>query len=162
LDGEASTEVEGEMSTMRAAFPNSDKAKKYLIGLIAEQAKLEQTPLSDAEEKMLYFSVDGPSVADDVANQFDDDCPEYEQRITDLIRRRYEREKQNGDGGDADRMVEAARVMANEDHYLNVMMSEALNRGSLANTNKPWLQAAYVLGPLVLLGLLIVFWDRLW
>ena len=141
----------------RSTFTTTHRAKAYLVSRIAEEAIFEQAPLSDAETKMLYYSVDEKTIADEVADQFDGDCTDYEHRIADLLRRRYKREKSKGEFGEAKSFFEAAALLATEDHYLNVMVQDAALGQS---SSKSLLQAAMILGPLILIGLVIVFWDR--
>ncbi|MEO5937077.1 MAG: hypothetical protein ABIP81_07670 [Terriglobales bacterium] len=145
-------------------FPSTQAAKEYLISRITDQAIYEQAPLSDAETKMLYYSGDGKTVADEVADQFEADSPEYEDKVAGLLRRRYEREQAKGDFGEAKNFLEAAQLLATEDHYLTFVIEQAsLDRvgvGALQSNSRVLVQALWVLGPMVVLGLVIIYWDR--
>jgi hypothetical protein len=143
-------------------FTSTHQAKAYLVSKIVEQAGWDKTPLSAAEIKMLHYSVDEPSVGDEVAAEFDRDCTEYEEGVAGLLSKRYASEKEKGELGEAERLASAIAMLAAEDHYLNVMIEQAgLKKSSAPTNSRVLIQALWILGPIMLAGLIIVFWDRL-
>lgn len=51
-------------STTANHFPSAREAKEFLVSRIVEQARRENTPLSEIERKMLYFSETGWTLPD--------------------------------------------------------------------------------------------------
>ena len=98
-------------------------AKQYLIDRIVAQADQDGIPLTDVERKVLYFSETGWTLPDmmTISREFDEtyDQNEYESKIGQIVRRIHERSHDNGDDGNWDEAVER---LADEDHYLLVLI----------------------------------------
>jgi hypothetical protein len=109
-------------------FANRDEAKQFFIDQILAEAKVENEPLSAIEAKMLWFTevypVPGMSKNElykmnaEFDQQFSMD--EWETKITGLIERAYKRYPEPED------YRAAYAVIADEDHYLMVMLNAAL------------------------------------
>lgn len=109
-------------------------AKQYLIDRIVAQADQDGIPLTDVERKMLYFSETGWTLPDmmTISREFDEiyDQDEYESKIGQIVRRIHERAHYNGDDGNWD---EAVEHLADEDHYLLVLIdSDSSIHGELS------------------------------
>ena len=80
-------------------FHKVQEAKEFLASKIADQARLECTPLSDIERKMLFFSEVGWTLRDmmQVSDEFDReyDQADYEKKIAQIIQILDERFKKN-------------------------------------------------------------------
>jgi hypothetical protein len=68
-------------------FSNAREAKEFLVSNIVAEAQRENVPLSDVEQKMLYFSETGwtlPNIME-VNDEFerDYDTPTYEKKLAD-------------------------------------------------------------------------------
>ena len=98
------------------------QAKDFLVSKVVEEAQTRGISLSDAERKMMYYSVLERTVADEVADQFPEYDPEYEQKISDLLRSSYGR-------NDADRseIKAAIKKLKTGDHYLSIMAGQAIS-----------------------------------
>ncbi|MGD0890288.1 MAG: hypothetical protein ABR923_02055 [Terracidiphilus sp.] len=97
------------------------RAKEYLVGRIAEKAKLEGAPLTEVERKMLYFSETGWTIPDivEVNAGFERDYNdvEYEEKIGGIVRRIQE--KQNlEDEEQRGAWCAAVETVGEEDCYL--------------------------------------------
>jgi len=81
----ACASLEGKM--MARTFATQDDAKEFLIAKIVTQAQREKVVLSDAERKMLYYTVERRTVGDDVADEFPEGnvTINYERKIGSLI-----------------------------------------------------------------------------
>jgi hypothetical protein len=109
------------------------EAKKFLAEKITLEAAMEETPLSDGEQKLLLFSEQDPEsptpedIPDDLLYG---DNKEYEQRVTRLLRAAYKRDKDNR--LEWERYADAMRTLKDSDHYILVMAVPALapQRGS--------------------------------
>ena len=111
---------------MARTFSSVDEAKEFLIAKVIAQAQRENVPLSDAERKMMYYSVDKSSVADEVADQFQDEDPAYEEKMALLFRHAFQYDK-------AEHLdyINALKELKKEDHYLKILVGGALNPTSL-------------------------------
>lgn len=100
-------------------------SKQFVIDRILDQAKFEGAPLTDIEMRMLKFT-EATSGAKDLEAaeifQRDYDDEKYEEKISNLIRHAYERDKQSGIQEAWD---EALVRLAGRDLYLNVMIDGA-------------------------------------
>jgi hypothetical protein len=136
----------------RAAFPSAMDAKTFIAERIAAQAEREGVALDELERKSLYFSEtdEAPPDALDVASEFDEkhDAAEYEAKIAGLAKRAY-----RADGDDPQlhqRWLDAIARIADEDHYILVMLGHAGVLGPMSQRiNLKWL----VIGVAVVLGL---------
>jgi hypothetical protein len=116
--------LEGQI--VAQTLSNADEAKEFLVGKLVAQAERNSVPLSDAERKMMYYSVETPSVADAVADQFEEDRrEEYEEKIASLAR-----DAVNCDDPDRADCINAYRELSKGDHYLTVLAGCMLGRGS--------------------------------
>jgi hypothetical protein len=107
------------------ALHSGREAKEFLISRIVAEAKNENTPLSEVERKMLYYTESGWTLPDmtEVAEKFDGeyDQSKYEKKIARLIRKAYkETYKQSREEYDA--WWAAVHFLDKEDHYISVMI----------------------------------------
>jgi hypothetical protein len=109
-------------------FSTVREAKEYLIQRILAQADQDGVALSDVERKMLYFSESGWTLPDmkAVSQKFDQDYDQepYESRIGQIIGHICDRPDSKRDEG----WDEAAIRLAEEDHYLSVLIDGASRR----------------------------------
>jgi hypothetical protein len=104
---------------------NSREAKDFLIQQTAEQAALENIPLSDLERRMMYFTETAECPEDPIAlndafeAQYDSD--EYEAKILELTRHAYGRLKKENPQS-ARTWHEAVQQLRRGDHYLLVLL----------------------------------------
>lgn len=109
-------------------FSNARDAKEFLVGQIVAQAQREAVPLSEVEQKMLYFSEHGWAPADimETSSKFDSVCNqrEYEEKIALLIRNARNRVHRQ-DKQELEVWADAIRALRKEDHYLLVMVDQA-------------------------------------
>lgn len=95
---------------------------------IVAEANREHIPLSETEEKMLYFSEAGWTLPDirEVSAAFDRDyqTAEYEDKIANLIRG-IRKGAQQRSSEDLESWDNAVRLLRKEDHYLLVMVGLA-------------------------------------
>src|SRR5207302_9686996 len=82
---------------------------------VVAQAQRDGVPLSKAEQKMMYYSVSEPTIADEVSAQFPDDDPSYEKKIATLLNAAYNVAE------DKESFKQAFQTLAQSDHYLSVM-----------------------------------------
>lgn len=128
---------------------DSTAAKQFLISKVIEQTKLEHLPLSEVEQKMLYFTEVHPSLPDiyEVNAEFERDChsDEYERRIAGLLQRGRERNQKESEV-QAQQWKEAIEALKAEDHYLLVMSYRAFPeyRKSLVPTHRVRDYAIYI------------------
>ena len=126
----------------RAAFPSAMDAKTFIAERIVAQAEREGVALDELERKNLYFSeqFDAPPDAFDVAQEFEEkhDTAEYEAKIAGLAKRAY-----RADGDDTQmhqRWLDAIARIADEDHYILVMLAQAGVLGPVSQRiNLKWL-----------------------
>ena len=97
------------------------EAKKFLVEETAEQAALENVPLSDLEKRMMYFTETGECPEDPIAlnNAFEAeyDTTVYEKKISRLMGRAYRRIKR-GNPKKLRLWNDAFGVLGKGDHYL--------------------------------------------
>jgi len=103
-----------------------------LVEKINAQADLDGISLSETERKMLCWSEIEPGAVHDLAvnKQFEVECDadEYENKISALLRRSYQR-----DADDPSRKAEwddIERALKGRDYYLLVMLQQALARSN--------------------------------
>ena len=117
-------------------FTSQSQAKAFFIERIVAQARVDQHPLTDAEEWMLRFSESDPEFVIDPARvaQFEAELSEaqYEAKITRLLNRAYGREVEADDTVRA-LYLDAYTKLRQGDHYLLVMIERALG-ASLQST----------------------------
>jgi len=97
------------------------EAKDFLVQQTAEQAALENVPLSDLEKRMMYFTETGVCPEDPIAlndafeTEYDTD--EYESKISKLMHHAYRRIRKESSES-VRTWNEAIRVLRKGDHYL--------------------------------------------
>lgn len=120
------------------AFTDSRSAKEFLVSKIVEEAQRESVPLSEIERKMLYFSEQYWSLPDimEVNAQFEKeyDSEQYEAKLSELIRHAYDRTRKESQA-ETERWKEAIRILRKEDHYLIVMINDALGGFGIQGRN---------------------------
>jgi hypothetical protein len=147
-----------------AAFHSVKDAKDFLAGRIIDQADREGAPLTDVERKMLYFSESHSSLPgmSDIYDEFDRDYDQtvYEKKMAAIARRAY-RHDWHDDSEDAYRWLGAIRRLKSEDHYLSVILHQAVIRPPY-DSMKLWLSAlGLVLVMLAGLGAIEFFGDHI-
>jgi|SRR5712664_94744 len=100
------------------------EAKDFLVRQTAEQATLENVPLSDLEKRMMYFTETGECPEDPIAlnDAFEAayDTAEYETKVSKLMHHAYQRvRKENSET--ARRWKEATKQLSKGDHYLSIL-----------------------------------------
>lgn len=105
------------------------EAKDFLVQQTAQQAQLENTPLSDLEKRMMYFTESEDAVEDPIAlnDEFEAqyDMDEYETKISSLLGRAHKRIKQENPSA-AQLWSEAVKCLRKGDHYLLVLLKTNL------------------------------------
>jgi hypothetical protein len=106
------------------------EAKDFLVQQTAEQAALENVPLSDLEERMMYFTEtgecpEGPIALNDAFEaQYDTD--EYEAKISKLMHHAHSRIKKDNPEA-ARKWNEAIRQLSKGDHYILILCGEGFD-----------------------------------
>ena len=105
---------------------NTKQAKDFLVQQTAEQAVLENVPLSDLEKRMMYFTESDPASCDnpiDLNGAFEEryDTEEYEPKISRLLHHAYKRLKHEG-SEKLSSWNEGVRVLRKGDHYILVLL----------------------------------------
>jgi hypothetical protein len=117
-------------------FGSQTEARRFFADKVIQRADVEGIPLSDDERRMLFWSESAPeSVADKdlaerLAAQISD--ADYEAKIVGLLRRSFIHDV-NGDARAKDIWREAWSVLEQGDHYVLVMIDQAVGRKL-----KPW------------------------
>lgn len=100
------------------------EAKDFLVQQTAEQAALENVPLSDLEKRMMYFTETDECPEDPIAlndafeTEYDND--EYEAKISKLMRHARSRiKKENPEA--ARKWKEAIQELSKGDHYIMIL-----------------------------------------
>jgi uncharacterized membrane protein len=103
-------------------------AKEFLVQCIVDEAQREGVPLTEIEQKMLYFSETHWSLPDiyDVNAAFEQEynTVDYERKISQLIRN-FKARVEADDGPKFEDWNREVAVIASEDHYLLVMIGAA-------------------------------------
>ena len=105
---------------------NTKQAKDFLLQRAAEQAALENVPLSDLEKRMMYFTESDPASCDnpiDLNGEFEEkyDTEEYEIKISRLLHHAYKRLKHE-DAAKLSNWNEAIHTLRKGDHYILVLL----------------------------------------
>ena len=112
-----------------AIFTSQAEAKRFFINRVLAEARAERQPLSEAEAGMLSFSASEPDLAGHEAlvarpgAEISDS--EYEAKIVRLLRRAHEDDVASRDDT-ANEWRDAHRVLSQGDHYLLVMIDQAI------------------------------------
>jgi hypothetical protein len=103
-------------------------AKQFLIDKVIEQAKLENVPFSEIEQKMLYFTEAYPSLPDiyEVNEEFErsHNADEYETKVALLLKSARSRD-QSQSPQQEQQWEDALSTLAHQDHYILVMTNQA-------------------------------------
>jgi hypothetical protein len=141
---------------------NTKQAKDFLVQQTAEQAALDGVALSEVEKKMMYFTESDPVSCEypyEINDEFEAQCEtaEYEGKISRLLRRAYDRLKQE----DPERKRlwdQAIRKLREGDHYFLILWD------AIPPSDHPRLQFFRVLGSslllLVVVGIALVLFDK--
>lgn len=105
------------------------EAKQFFAGKAVERAQLEGSPLSNAEQRMLWWSESDPAFSADsalgeqLASEISDE--QYEAKIAGLLKRSFAADV--AAGIDARSIWQQARSVLNQgDHYILVMVDRAI------------------------------------
>jgi hypothetical protein len=141
------------------------EAKDFLVKQTAEQAAIENVPLSDLEKRMMYFTETGECPEEPLAlnNAFEAayDTDEYEAKISKLMHHAYQRiRKENPET--AGRWKEAIKQLSKGDHYLLVL--EGANYSKERPQERPPYDSLKLLGAAILgasaMAMFAFVWDR--
>lgn len=112
-------------------FSTEGQAKRFFVDKIISQAAFENSPLSSVEQRMLSWSESDPELKPDMSlhTQFAAEISEhdYEVKIAGLIQRSYGRDIAS-DANAAEQYKEAYFALKRGDHYLLIMIDQALKR----------------------------------
>lgn len=104
------------------------QAKEFLVSKIAKEAEIEGVPFSTIERRMLYWSEElAPADQDTgLGVEFEDhyDRPEYEAKVSKLVRAAYKQDRRDS-AGEVASWWAAIRALDREDHYISVMIKQA-------------------------------------
>ena len=107
------------------AFKGSMHAKEFLVSRIAAEAQRAQVPLSELEQKELYFSENYPTLPNmlEIDEQFEAqvDSGEFEEKIRKLSRQAFSHDSMESPEI-AERWRDAIRRLEDEDHYILVVL----------------------------------------
>jgi hypothetical protein len=110
-------------------FRTARNALDYLANRIVDEAKLEDSPLSEIERKMLYFSETDSGLRDPakVSAEFERTCDPsaYERKISSLIRRITTRDQRQDPAAHA-AWNDAVLKLCDGDYYLLVLIDPGL------------------------------------
>ena len=111
-------------------FATERDAKEFLVAEIEREADRQGRPLTEIEQKMLYFSESGwtlPNIGE-AAETFDQqfDAKEYERKVAGLARSARQQAGSTGAAAWSD----AVKRLEAGDHYLLVMVGQTGNRRS--------------------------------
>ena len=142
---------------------NTKQAKEFLVQQAAEQAALENVPLSDLEKRMMYFTEsDAASCANplDLNSEFEEqyDTEEYEGKISQLLHHAYKRLKHE-DPEKLRNWNQAVHTLRKGDHYILVLLdvdSELVQRGPRIFVAIAWgIGLGIALVALMMLGIIL-------
>ncbi|HEX3110260.1 MAG TPA: hypothetical protein VHU41_14290 [Thermoanaerobaculia bacterium] len=112
-------------------FSTEGEAKRFFVDKIIRQAAFENSPLSAVEQQMLSWSESDPelipdlSLPEQLAAEISDE--DYESKVAGLIQRAYARDIAS-DASAAQQYKEAHAVLNRGDHYVLIMIDQALKR----------------------------------
>lgn len=121
---DAETEI---LMTIEPVFLSQNEAKRFLADTIAREADLSGVPLSEAEKRLLLYSVDDPASQEGVPDEDSDDNDlEFEDRMRHLSERAYNRAKEHPEK--QKKIIAAIRELDRGDHYISIMTATTLKR----------------------------------
>jgi hypothetical protein len=107
-------------------FATVREAKEFLIGQLLIDAERQGTELSEVERKMMYFSETGWTLPemDEVSEAFGRDCnrDDYELKVGELAHRCFAHLRRTNQPA-YNAIMQAERVLKQEDHYLYVLIN---------------------------------------
>jgi hypothetical protein len=116
-----------------AVFDSQSAARQFFIDKIVEQAARDGVPLTNDERQMLRWSESAPdsvadiALAERLAAAISD--ADYEAKIRDLLRNSVAHDAAQ-DPGAKDRWSAARQVLSQGDHYILIMIDDALGTPS--------------------------------
>jgi hypothetical protein len=140
---------------------DTKQAKDFLAEQVAEQAALDNTPLSDIERRMMYFTESDPKSCSDphaLNDEFEgqQDTAEYEGKMSVLLQHAYQRLKAN-DPEAKRTWDQAVRELRKGDHYFLVLWD--IKRPTQNRTRD--VAVMVVIGLLVVVGLYVAaMWNQ--
>lgn len=104
---------------------NTKEAKDLIVHQTAAQAAFEGVPLSELEQRMMYFTESDPASCENPLELNDEfeaqyDTPEYEAKISTLLHHAYSRLKKE-EPEKRDLWDQAMAMLKRGDHYLLVL-----------------------------------------
>ena len=109
-------------------FSDAQQAKEFLATRIIQEAGLQGVPLSEIEQKMLYYTETGWTLPDmpDISDKFDReyDQDEYEEKIAKIVKAAADRAKKTS-RDEYKQWWAAVRFLNTEDHYISLLIDEA-------------------------------------
>ena len=135
------------------------EAKDFLVQQTAEQAALENVPLSDLEKRMMYFTETGEcpenpiTLNDAFEAEYDND--EYEAKVSKLMHHAYLRNKKENPES-LRRWKEAMRELSKGDHYILVLCKDGSSLRSPSVGVKPSVVALVLVSLLALVVVVLL------
>jgi hypothetical protein len=137
---------------------NTKQAKHFLVQQTAEQAALENVPLTDLEKRMMYFTESDPASCENPIELNDEfegqyESGEYEVKISRLLQHAYKRLKDE----DAEKLRnwnQATRTLRKGDHYVLVLLD--VKPESLQQSPRIWVAIAWGFGLGIALAILML------
>src|SRR5437762_2050801 len=105
------------------------EAKRFFVDRVLAQARVEGITLSDAQQKMLFWSesdsefVVDPELPKRLAYEISDE--DYERKIVGLLSRSFKADVERAREAEA-QWQQAAGILHQGDHYILVMLDEAV------------------------------------
>ena len=129
------------------------EAKDFLVQQTAEQAALENVPLSDLEKRMMYFTETEECPEDPIALndafEAEYDTDEYEAKLSKLMHHAHSRiKKENREA--AGKWNEAIQQLSKGDHYILILCNEGLDLVPGVSTERPPYDSLKLLGTAIL------------
>jgi hypothetical protein len=142
------------------------EAKDFLVKQTAEQAALENVPLSDLEKRMMYFTAETDECPEDPialndAFEAEYDTNEYEAKISKLLRHAHKRiRKGNAEAGR--KWKEAIQELSKGDHYILFLRGEGLGLASGKPAQRPPYDSLKLLGTAILVVAGMLLFTYVW
>jgi len=98
-------------------FATDSEARQFLADKILQESQLQGASISDVERRLLMFSVDDPASAEGIPNdELYDPNPNWERRMTKLLRDAWQRDRDNP--GEHQLYRDAMERLKGGDHYI--------------------------------------------
>lgn len=111
-------------------FSSQLDARQFLINKITAEAGMSGVALSDAELRLLLLNLDEPESASGIPVEvLEDESGVHEKKIRALLVAAYARDA--GNSVEQQKYKEAARSLKDSDHYLRIIIAEAVPRSSV-------------------------------